>query len=192
MLNQSLPRLPFCFLPFSACGARQEVSFEQGQALAAEHGKGVRFFETSARSNLNVTEAFEGLATDVILRYARERRAGKGVVARSQLPSVERRRSRRKRGRAGRARETESRDAARAVFFFALLSEQVGSAGSVVVASFPCELIEKQLLPVAENVLQAIPAFRLLHCVQHGTPLSSYNSLNARSCASPCVCEPKQ
>eukprot|EP00903_Cladosiphon_okamuranus_P009436 g8996.t1 len=44
------------------------VSFEQGQALAAESGQRVRFFETSARSNLNVTEAFEGLATDVILR----------------------------------------------------------------------------------------------------------------------------
>ena len=109
------------------------------------------------------------------------------------MPSVELRRSRRKRGRAGRARETESRDAARAVFFFALLREQVGSADSVVVASFPCELIEEQLLPVAEKGLQAVPGFRLLHSVQHGTPLSSYNnSLNARSCASPCVCESKQ
>ena len=77
---------PFCFLPFSACGARQEVSFEQGQALAAEHGKGVRFFETSARSNLNVTEAFEGLATDVILRYLRKRETrGKGCCSEESI-----------------------------------------------------------------------------------------------------------
>ncbi|CAM9791782.1 unnamed protein product [Laminaria digitata] len=45
----------------------QVVSFEQGEKLAASHG--VRFLETSARADVNVTEAFEGLATDVIQRY---------------------------------------------------------------------------------------------------------------------------
>lgn len=44
----------------------QAVTFEQGKRLAADHN--VRFLETSARSNTNVTEAFEGLATDVIRR----------------------------------------------------------------------------------------------------------------------------
>ena len=43
------------------------VSFEEGKKLASSHG--VRFLETSARADMNVTEAFEGLATDVIERY---------------------------------------------------------------------------------------------------------------------------
>lgn len=45
---------------------QREVTFEQGEKLATEHG--VRFMETSARTNINVTEAFEGLTTDVIER----------------------------------------------------------------------------------------------------------------------------
>ena len=45
----------------------QVVSFAQGEKLAASHG--VRFLETSARGDINVTEAFENLATDVIQRY---------------------------------------------------------------------------------------------------------------------------
>ena len=53
--------LGFCFT------VSQVVSFEEGKKLASSHG--VRFLETSARADMNVTEAFEGLATDVIERY---------------------------------------------------------------------------------------------------------------------------
>ncbi|CAK4720815.1 unnamed protein product [Aphanomyces euteiches] len=44
------------------------VTKEQGEALAAEYG--VQFFETSAKSNLNVEEAFRSIAVDVQKRLA--------------------------------------------------------------------------------------------------------------------------
>ncbi|KAF0707734.1 hypothetical protein AaE_013485 [Aphanomyces astaci] len=44
------------------------VSKEQGEALAAEYG--VQFFETSAKSNLHVDEAFRSIAVDVQKRLA--------------------------------------------------------------------------------------------------------------------------
>ncbi|ETV98683.1 hypothetical protein H310_08786 [Aphanomyces invadans] len=44
------------------------VSKEQGEALAAEYG--VQFFETSAKSNLQVDEAFRSIAVDVQKRLA--------------------------------------------------------------------------------------------------------------------------
>ncbi|CAN0056514.1 unnamed protein product [Ectocarpus sp. 12 AP-2014] len=65
------------------------VSFEQGQRLAAEHGDHVRFFETSARSNVNVTEAFEGLATDVITRLQTQDEASLARVAPLKLGQEE-------------------------------------------------------------------------------------------------------
>eukprot|EP00316_Scyphosphaera_apsteinii_P016649 CAMPEP_0119312554 /NCGR_PEP_ID=MMETSP1333-20130426/26879_1 /TAXON_ID=418940 /ORGANISM="Scyphosphaera apsteinii, Strain RCC1455" /LENGTH=196 /DNA_ID=CAMNT_0007317195 /DNA_START=96 /DNA_END=686 /DNA_ORIENTATION=- len=46
-------------------GMRQ-VQTAQGQQLAAEYG--MKFFETSARMNTNVSEAFHTLATDVVDR----------------------------------------------------------------------------------------------------------------------------
>jgi len=39
------------------------VTTSQGQALADEYG--IKFFETSAKSNLRVTEAFTAIATDI-------------------------------------------------------------------------------------------------------------------------------
>jgi Ras-related protein Rab-8A len=42
------------------------ISTEQGQALADEYG--IRFLETSAKSNINVEEAFFGLARWVSTR----------------------------------------------------------------------------------------------------------------------------
>ncbi|CAM9730790.1 unnamed protein product [Ectocarpus sp. 6 AP-2014] len=72
--------------------AERVVSFEQGQRLAAEHGDHVRFFETSARSNVNVTEAFEGLATDVITRLQTQDEAslaGVGPLKLGQEESTE-------------------------------------------------------------------------------------------------------
>ena len=45
---------------------QRQVSTQQGQQLAREYD--IKFFETSARSNTNVQEAFTTLATDVIER----------------------------------------------------------------------------------------------------------------------------
>ncbi|CAN0472674.1 unnamed protein product, partial [Ascophyllum nodosum] len=42
------------------------ISFEQGKKLAADFG--VTFLEASARANINITEAFEGLGIEVIRR----------------------------------------------------------------------------------------------------------------------------
>ncbi|OQS03284.1 Rab8 family GTPase [Thraustotheca clavata] len=44
------------------------VTKQQGEELAAEYG--VQFFETSAKSNLNVEEAFRSIAVDVQKRLA--------------------------------------------------------------------------------------------------------------------------
>uniref|UniRef100_A0A7S0J839 Uncharacterized protein n=2 Tax=Calcidiscus leptoporus TaxID=127549 RepID=A0A7S0J839_9EUKA len=46
--------------------AERQVSTAQGEELAQQFG--MTFFETSARSNLHVSEAFETLATDVVDR----------------------------------------------------------------------------------------------------------------------------
>jgi len=46
-------------------GARQ-VQTAQGEQLAREYG--IKFFETSARNNTNVKDAFTTLATDVVER----------------------------------------------------------------------------------------------------------------------------
>ncbi|CAK4818707.1 unnamed protein product [Aphanomyces euteiches] len=48
--------------------SERAVTKEQGEALAAEYG--VQFFETSAKSNLNVEEAFRSIAVDVQKRLA--------------------------------------------------------------------------------------------------------------------------
>ena len=46
----------------------RQVSTQQGEQLAREYG--IKFFETSARSNLNVNDVFLTLATDVVERLA--------------------------------------------------------------------------------------------------------------------------
>ncbi|KAF0682776.1 Aste57867_25075 [Aphanomyces stellatus] len=48
--------------------SERAVTKEQGEALANEYG--VQFFETSAKSNLNVEEAFRSIAVDVQKRLA--------------------------------------------------------------------------------------------------------------------------
>ena len=42
----------------------QKVSYEQGKALADEFG--IKFFETSAKQNINVEAAFKTIATDIV------------------------------------------------------------------------------------------------------------------------------
>jgi hypothetical protein len=40
------------------------VTYEQGKALADEFG--IKFFETSAKQNINVETAFKTVATDIV------------------------------------------------------------------------------------------------------------------------------
>lgn len=44
----------------------QKVTTEQGKQLAAEYG--IRFFETSAKLNINVDECFMAIAKDIVER----------------------------------------------------------------------------------------------------------------------------
>lgn len=46
--------------------AKRKVQKEQADKLAREHG--IRFFETSAKSSMNVDEAFSSLARDILLK----------------------------------------------------------------------------------------------------------------------------
>uniref|UniRef100_A0A9J7XI17 small monomeric GTPase n=1 Tax=Cyprinus carpio carpio TaxID=630221 RepID=A0A9J7XI17_CYPCA len=46
--------------------AKRKVSKEIGEKLAKEHG--IRFFETSAKSSINVEESFADLARDILLK----------------------------------------------------------------------------------------------------------------------------
>ncbi|XP_007606406.2 ras-related protein Rab-13-like [Cricetulus griseus] len=46
--------------------AKRKVLKEQADKLAREHG--IRFFETSAKSSMNVDEAFNSLARDILLK----------------------------------------------------------------------------------------------------------------------------
>ncbi|KAM3909862.1 ras-related protein Rab-13 [Leptodactylus fuscus] len=54
---------------------RRKVQKERGEKLAKEHG--IRFFETSAKSSQNVDEAFNALATDILMQMSR--RAAHGM-----------------------------------------------------------------------------------------------------------------
>ncbi|EHB07786.1 Ras-related protein Rab-13 [Heterocephalus glaber] len=61
--------------------ARRKVQWERADQLAREHG--IRFFETSAKSSVNVDEAFSSLARDILLKSG-ARRLGDG----SRAPSA--------------------------------------------------------------------------------------------------------
>ncbi|XP_023662060.1 ras-related protein Rab-13 isoform X2 [Paramormyrops kingsleyae] len=50
--------------------AKRKVSKEAGEKLAKDHG--IRFFETSAKSSINVEESFIGLARDILLRTSKK------------------------------------------------------------------------------------------------------------------------
>ncbi|XP_060777423.1 ras-related protein Rab-13 isoform X2 [Neoarius graeffei] len=46
--------------------AKRKVSKEMGEKLAKDHG--IRFFETSAKSSINVEESFIALARDILMK----------------------------------------------------------------------------------------------------------------------------
>ncbi|XP_078287948.1 ras-related protein Rab-13-like [Rhinoraja longicauda] len=45
---------------------KRKVPLEKAEKLAKDHG--IRFFETSAKSSLNVEEAFQSLAQDILMK----------------------------------------------------------------------------------------------------------------------------
>mmetsp|Transcript_11898 Transcript_11898/g.27618 ORF Transcript_11898/g.27618 Transcript_11898/m.27618 type:complete len:103 (+) Transcript_11898:593-901(+) len=55
----------------------RQVSEAEGRALAEQYPN-VRFFETSAKANKGVTEAFEAITRDVVDRLAKEGPVGGG------------------------------------------------------------------------------------------------------------------
>lgn len=69
-------------LPFYQCDMMSEklVETARGQALADEYG--IKFFETSAKSNINVVEGFTAIATDIKKRLM-DNPAGAGAGGQS-------------------------------------------------------------------------------------------------------------
>ncbi|XP_053560407.1 ras-related protein Rab-13 [Bombina bombina] len=55
--------------------SKRKVPKERGEKLAKEHN--IRFFETSAKSSLNVDEAFNTLASDILMKISK--RAAPGI-----------------------------------------------------------------------------------------------------------------
>uniref|UniRef100_V9LBN5 Ras-related protein Rab-13 n=1 Tax=Callorhinchus milii TaxID=7868 RepID=V9LBN5_CALMI len=53
---------------------KRKVTKERAEKLAKDHG--IRFFETSAKSSLNVAEAFQSLASDILLKM--NKKSGQG------------------------------------------------------------------------------------------------------------------
>ncbi|XP_078062496.1 ras-related protein Rab-13-like [Mustelus asterias] len=49
---------------------RRKVPKDKAEKLAKDHG--IRFFETSAKSSLNVEEAFQSLAQDILTKMSKK------------------------------------------------------------------------------------------------------------------------
>jgi Ras-related protein Rab-8A len=74
------------------------VSTQQGEALAEEFG--IAFFETSAKTNVNINEAFNAISTDIVGRLKNDpdlfssgeskKKAGNGTTGRSAGQSAAR------------------------------------------------------------------------------------------------------
>ncbi|XP_075834429.1 ras-related protein Rab-13 isoform X1 [Microtus pennsylvanicus] len=63
--------------------AKRKVQKEQADKLAREHG--IRFFETSAKSSMNVDEAFNSLARDILLKSGGRRSGNNGKPSSADL-----------------------------------------------------------------------------------------------------------
>ena len=59
-----------CDLPRDGAAAANSVTREEGEALAGEYG--VQFYETSAKENINVDEAFFALAKETMGRLNKQ------------------------------------------------------------------------------------------------------------------------
>ncbi|XP_068934343.1 ras-related protein Rab-13 isoform X1 [Petaurus breviceps papuanus] len=66
---------------------KRKVQREQAEKLAREHG--IRFFETSAKSSLNVDEAFSSLARDILFKSSRRSGSSSKVPPTTDLKSCE-------------------------------------------------------------------------------------------------------
>nr|XP_057940850.1 protein ENTREP3 isoform X2 [Doryrhamphus excisus] len=58
--------------------AKRKVTKETGEKLAKDHG--IRFFETSAKSSINVEESFLALARDILQRSSKKTVVASGIV----------------------------------------------------------------------------------------------------------------
>lgn len=68
--------------------AKRKVQKEQADKLAREHG--IRFFETSAKSSMNVDEAFSSLARDILLKSGGRRSGNSSKSSSTDLKTCDR------------------------------------------------------------------------------------------------------
>ena len=59
------------------------VDTSRGQALADEYG--IKFFETSAKSNVNVSKSFEAIAEDIMKKQMQGQGTSNGANANSNV-----------------------------------------------------------------------------------------------------------
>ncbi|KAM8812277.1 ras-related protein Rab-13 isoform 1-T1 [Rhynchonycteris naso] len=66
---------------------KRKVQKEQANKLAQEHG--IRFFETSAKSSMNVDEAFSSLARDILLKSGGRRLGNSSKLSSTDLKTCD-------------------------------------------------------------------------------------------------------
>ncbi len=82
--------------PVEQAVTAQVVKTEEGESLAAEHN--IRFFETSAKSNINVEEAFQYLVEAVCERMFKNPPAAGGKAEKGTVDIAEGGREEKKKG----------------------------------------------------------------------------------------------
>ncbi|XP_043935852.1 ras-related protein Rab-13 [Protopterus annectens] len=71
--------------------SRRKVQKEQAEKLAKEHG--IKFFETSAKSSINVDESFCALARDIFIKRVITKKTGQGNKPQVSLNSPQQQKS---------------------------------------------------------------------------------------------------
>lgn len=74
IMEKADPELPKILIGTKVDLSNRKVSYEEGRKLAESCG--LRFFETSAKENYNVTEAFETIAKDIKRHYLDKKQLG--------------------------------------------------------------------------------------------------------------------